>query len=285
MRGVSLSSAELSRIKTEDDHALVMIGGQETAIEMASPADFGINTNHSAYTSSNNDFIRTNPSFVYDGQPQGWNRMQCASYAYGRAIELGYFGNLQGLGALIRNGAPDHAKDWDDNVGSANWKWQPRRHSIVVWDDGAYGHVAFVEAVNYNSDGSVASFVISEHNRNLDEKFGSRTIYSSQSSFKAKFIYLSGDQPPSSTPAPIPENNTLTNYPVFDAGYYLSVHSDVANAYGSTNYEGAKSHWLNFGIKEGRKSSPFFDGSYYLSKNADVAAVYGSTNYEGAISH
>jgi predicted phage terminase large subunit-like protein len=33
VRGVSLSWAELSRIKTEDDHAVVMIGGEQVAIE------------------------------------------------------------------------------------------------------------------------------------------------------------------------------------------------------------------------------------------------------------
>jgi hypothetical protein len=35
VRGVSLSSAELSRIQTEDDHAVVMIDGQEMEIEMS----------------------------------------------------------------------------------------------------------------------------------------------------------------------------------------------------------------------------------------------------------
>jgi len=35
MQGVKLSSSELTRIQTEDDHAVVMIGGQPIAIEMA----------------------------------------------------------------------------------------------------------------------------------------------------------------------------------------------------------------------------------------------------------
>jgi len=37
VRGVSLSAAELSRIKTEDDHAVVMIDGQAVAIEQDAP--------------------------------------------------------------------------------------------------------------------------------------------------------------------------------------------------------------------------------------------------------
>ena len=37
VRGVELNGAELTRLKTEDDHAVVVIGGQETAIEQAIP--------------------------------------------------------------------------------------------------------------------------------------------------------------------------------------------------------------------------------------------------------
>jgi hypothetical protein len=42
VRGVSLSAAELGRIKAEDDHAVVMIDGQEVAIEQALDEDIDL---------------------------------------------------------------------------------------------------------------------------------------------------------------------------------------------------------------------------------------------------
>jgi|688.fasta_scaffold28952_3 Ca2+-binding RTX toxin-like protein len=56
VRGVSLSAAELSRIKTEDDHAVAIINGQATAIEMAngvisfSNSQFSVNENGTPIT-------------------------------------------------------------------------------------------------------------------------------------------------------------------------------------------------------------------------------------------
>ena len=77
----------------------------------------------------------------------------------------------------------------------------------------------------------------------------------------------------------------LTSPVIFDAQYYLSLNNDVANFYGSTNYDGAKSHWLQYGITEGRIASRSFSSSYYLANNVDVANAYGAINYAGAISH
>jgi Ca2+-binding RTX toxin-like protein len=49
VRGVSLSTAELSRIKTEDDHAVMMIEGKKVAIEMANATAIQLNgTNQQA---------------------------------------------------------------------------------------------------------------------------------------------------------------------------------------------------------------------------------------------
>ena len=52
VRGVGLSATELSRIKTEDDHAVVMIDGQATAIEMA----FG-STGYKQFGTLGNDYL------------------------------------------------------------------------------------------------------------------------------------------------------------------------------------------------------------------------------------
>ncbi|MCT0229559.1 hypothetical protein KQ306_01600 [Synechococcus sp. CS-1324] len=103
----------------QEDHSFLRLCDVTgISVELSAPSDFGINTSNSAYTRFNNDFIALNWNSSNPALGgQGWNNMQCTSYAYGRAIELGYFGNLQGLGAKIRNGAPDDAKVWDDNVG------------------------------------------------------------------------------------------------------------------------------------------------------------------------
>ncbi|UXE58898.1 MAG: hypothetical protein KA717_23210 [Woronichinia naegeliana WA131] len=58
VRGVSLSSAELSRIKTEDDHAVVVIGGKNVAIEQALSPDPG-STFNTAYNIGNLAGTRT----------------------------------------------------------------------------------------------------------------------------------------------------------------------------------------------------------------------------------
>lgn len=77
----------------------------------------------------------------------------------------------------------------------------------------------------------------------------------------------------------------LTSPAIFNANYYLSIYSDVAEAYGATNVEGAKAHWLQYGISESRRGSEAFNPIYYLASNIDVANAFGSTNYEGAIYH
>jgi len=265
--GESVTPGRIESLRASEDASVLLYQHQEYAIELSAPSDFGINTGSSAYTRFNNDFIAlnwgsSNPALG----GQGWNNMQCTSYAYGRAIELGYFGNLQGLGGKIRNGAPDDAKDWDNNVGvvgdsAGSWNYVPKRHSIAVWENlGSTGHVAFVESVNYDSSGRVSSYVVSEHNLNFDERYSSRVINRGIASFSAKFIYLTNDSTtpnPNPLPPPPSTDNRLV-LPIFDPVYYLATYADVRNAYGASNHDGARSHWLEFGIKEGRRGSLVF---------------------------
>ena len=42
----------------------------------------------------------------------------------------------------------------------------------------------------------------------------------------------------------------------FNGEYYLNEYPDVKNAVGSGNYWGAYSHFVNYGINEGRRGSP-----------------------------
>jgi len=87
----------------------------------------------------------------------------CTWYVYGRILELRDQGLLNNVSATtvlnnIKNGRrPRHAKYWDDIIGG-NWQQtsgsiklahQYRKPgTIVVWDNGNYGHVGFIEEVS-----------------------------------------------------------------------------------------------------------------------------------------
>jgi len=86
-------------------------------------------------------------------------------------------------------------------------------------------------------------------------------------------------------PERAPSGDRRTSLPVFDPVYYFASYSDLRNFYGSTNYEAAKDHWIQYGMDEGRKGSLAFDPVYYLSANQDVSRAYGSFNYAGALAH
>ncbi|MBE7324078.1 hypothetical protein IEQ44_05390 [Nocardioides sp. Y6] len=59
----------------------------------------------------------------------------------------------------------------------------------------------------------------------------------------------------------------------FDPPYYLSIHPDVAAAYGATNYLGAIEHYVAHGQHEGRRGSIFFDVAHYKARYADIAGA------------
>jgi alpha-tubulin suppressor-like RCC1 family protein len=47
----------------------------------------------------------------------------------------------------------------------------------------------------------------------------------------------------------------------------------------------AESHWVNFGIAQGKNASKSFSPSQYLQLNPDIANAFGATNYQAAIGH
>jgi hypothetical protein len=73
--------------------------------------------------------------------------------------------------------------------------------------------------------------------------------------------------------------------PIFDVSYYLSIHSDLQQAFGKKNCWDAAFHWLNYGIKEGRQSHPNFSVKCYLNRYPDLQRAFGAKNYEAAIDH
>ena len=79
---------------------------------------------------------------------------------------------------------------------------------------------------------------------------------------------------------PIPEEMRTA---IFDAEYYADYYADLRNALG-TDSDKLYSHFIENGMKEGRRASAIFDIKHYLSANADLKAAFGE-NYEAAFNH
>lgn len=90
------------------------------------------------------------------------------------------------------------------------------------------------------------------------------------------------------SPAPPPflgiYENIALEHRVFNALFYLSIYNDLQNAFGS-NTQAAQTHWLQYGIFEGRRASQVFDPSYYLNGYGDLINAFGADNFESAIEH
>ncbi len=61
---------------------------------------------------------------------------------------------------------------------------------------------------------------------------------------------------------------------VYDFNYYTSRHADIKQIYGDDEY-GALSHFITFGMKEGRQAKADFNVTYYRSNYADLERVFG----------
>jgi hypothetical protein len=64
----------------------------------------------------------------------------------------------------------------------------------------------------------------------------------------------------------------------FNSYYYANKYSDLKAAFGYDTSK-LKTHWYNYGIKEGRQASPAFDVAYYLANNSDLQEKYGNDYY------
>lgn len=62
---------------------------------------------------------------------------------------------------------------------------------------------------------------------------------------------------------------------VYDFDYYLDHNSDIKSVYGN-NESAVFEHFLNYGIKEGRRASADFDYNIYRFNYADLAKAFGS---------
>ena len=76
---------------------------------------------------------------------------------------------------------------------------------------------------------------------------------------------------------------SLTDPLVFDCNFYRQIHSDLS----SMTCAQAESHWLTYGINEGRASSPIFAVAWYVNFYSDLHAAFCSStcDYESAVNH
>ena len=77
--------------------------------------------------------------------------------------------------------------------------------------------------------------------------------------------------------------DTITSM-VFDADFYINKYPDLKKAYG-TDYTKLYSHFVKYGIKEGRQAHINFDVKYYLNNNKDLLNSFGAGNYSAAYNH
>ena len=87
-----------------------------------------------------------------------------------------------------------------------------------------------------------------------------------------------------SLPTIIVPSETALAVDDFNAKLYLKLYSDLARAFGPDNFQAAKDHWINLGIKEGRRSSFVFDVKFYLERYSDLKAAFGD-DYRRALDH
>ena len=62
---------------------------------------------------------------------------------------------------------------------------------------------------------------------------------------------------------------------VYDFNYYINSYSDIMRIYGNDDI-GALTHFLNYGMKEGRRASEDFDVNTYANKYTDLRTAFGN---------
>jgi hypothetical protein len=74
---------------------------------------------------------------------------------------------------------------------------------------------------------------------------------------------------------PSPLNIDWYDRTVFDVDFYVRYQSDFQAVFGD-DPDNARNHWLQHGIKEGRRGSREFDVKFYIDNNDDVKAAFGA---------
>lgn len=75
-----------------------------------------------------------------------------------------------------------------------------------------------------------------------------------------------------------------TEFPAFDLALYIALQDDVRTTFGGDLIQ-SETHWLQHGMREGRRGSYLFDVQYYLRSYPDLVAAFGQNNYPEAVRH
>ena len=75
--------------------------------------------------------------------------------------------------------------------------------------------------------------------------------------------------------AQFPQSTWIDYSAVYDYDYYMEHNPDVVNAYGVGNPAGVLSHFVIYGMKEGRQASSRFNVSYYKQNYEDLRNAFG----------
>lgn len=158
---------------------------------------------------------RSSPANQVD--PWGFYTRQCTSFVAWRlnAANGVSFSN-QMVGPNGKKGRWGNAYNWDDNARLIGYRVDtiPAVGAVAQWNAGegmgAYGHVAWVAAVN--SDGSV---VIEDYNRASKYGYGTTTIRA------PRYIHIKDLSPPASPPPPVV--NSITPASVEASSFDLTI--------------------------------------------------------------
>ncbi len=117
------------------------------------------------------------------------------------------------------------------------------------------------------------------------------------------FFYTQAAENPGMTVVPFPtpilvtdltqQPESITSYPAapdaspyafafFNVTYYAQMNPDLAVVSGGDEAL-LRTHWLSFGIHEGRRGSPAFDAKWYIANNTKAAADFGSDYAQAAL--
>jgi len=84
--------------------------------------------------------------------------------------------------------------------------------------------------------------------------------------------------------APLAGQAAALSRVVFNPDWYLQAYPDLRAAFGN-NTSAATTHWLNYGIREGRQGALTFSAVEYLGMYSDLRAAFGGSNYLAGIQH
>ena len=171
----------------------------------------------------------------------------------------------------------------------ASGKYTPKAGDIIYFkssrNNNSTNHVGIVTKYSngtvYTIEGNTSSATISTNGGAVCEK--SYSISNTYIVYICSPAYKNTSSSSQSTSSSTEWLTGAAKDMVFDAEYYSNKYPDLKSAYG-TDETKLFSHFLAYGIKEGRSASPIFDVKYYVNNNSDLKAAFG-TDYVAAVKH